>query len=196
MFNKKLVVGVLASVASCFSFAEDSGLSYTHIGLSYQSVELLEEDGDGFAISGSMAINDSYFLLGQYSSAASDDEFTDGTVTDELELTTLGFGIGYHTAIATNTDFVTSLLFVDAEAEFAGASADGDGILIAAGVRAKPTKTLELGAAINYADIENESEVGYSLSARVFPAPTFSLGLGLGSADDVDTVSLDVRFDL
>ena len=196
MFYKKLVIGALASVTACFSFAEDSGLSYTHIGLSYQSVELLEEDGDGFAISGSMAIDDSYFLLGQYSSAASDDQFTDGFVIDDIELTVLGFGLGYHTAIATNADFVTSLSFVDAEFDVPGDSADGDGILIAAGVRAKPTKTLELGAAINYADIENESEVGYSLSARVFPVPTFSFGLGLGSADDTDTVSLDVRFDL
>ena len=68
--------------------------------------------------------------------------------------------------------------------------------MIAAGVRAKPTKTLELGAAINYSDIENESEVGYSLSARAFAAPKFSLGLGFGSTDDVDTASLDVRFDL
>ena len=187
MFYKKLVIGALASVTACFSFAEDSGLSYTHIGLSYQSVELDEEDGDGYAIAGNMAINDSFFLLGQYSSIA---------IVDDFELAMLGLGIGYHTAMATNVDFVTSLSFVGAKTDFDGDSNDANGSLIAAGVRAKPTKTLELGAAINYIDIENEGAVGYSLSGRVFATPKFSLGLGLESVVNIDRISLDVRFDL
>ena len=41
-----------------------------------------------------------------------------------------------------------------------------------------------------------DGEVGYSLSARVFTAPKLSIGLGYVSADYVDTVFLDVRFDL
>ena len=181
MFYKRLVIGALTSVTACFSFAEDSGLSYTHVGLSYQTVEVLDEDGDGYAIAGNMAINDSLFLLGQYSSVAIDNE-----------LTMLSLGIGYHTAIATNVDFVTSLSFVGAKTDFE----DSNGSLIAAGIRAKPTRTLELGAAINYIDIENIGEVGYSLSGRVFTAPKFSLGLGLESVANIDRISLDVRFDL
>lgn len=196
MFNKKLIIGALASVAACSSFAEGSGLSYTYIGLAYQTVEIDDEDGDGYAIAGSVAINDSVFLLGQYSLTASDDEFTDGTVIDDIELTQFSFGIGVHEPISTKTDFVASLSYVDAEVDFANQSADGNGYQVSAGVRAKPSDILEFGASINYADIEDEGEVGYSLSARIFAAPKISFGLGYGSADDVDAVSLDVRFDL
>lgn len=196
MFNKKLIIGALVSVAACSSFAEGNGLSYTYIGLGYQTGEIFDEDGDGYAVAGSVAINDSVFLLGQYSLIVSDDEFTIGAVIDEIELTQFSFGIGVHEPISTKTDFVASLSYVDAEVDFADQSVNGSGYQVSAGVRAKPSDILEFGASIDYAAIQDEGEVGYSLSARVFTAPKLSIGLGYVSTDYVDAVSLDVRFDL
>ena len=59
-----------------------------------------------------------------------------------------------------------------------------------------PTEVLELGAFIDYSDIEDDSETGYESSARYFTTPDVSVGLAFGSSDDFDALSLDIRFDL
>lgn len=196
MFIKKLLIGALASSAACVVFAEDSNISYTYVGLAYQTGEVLDEDFSGFGIGGSTALSDAVFLIGQYSSLTSNDEYDVGFGYDDIEATQFNLGIGFHTPIEANVDFVAALSYADAEVEYLGLTEDGNGYLVNAGVRAKPTDALEFGASINYADIEDEGETGYSLSARFFAVPKVSIGLGYGSADDVDTVSLDVRFDI
>jgi len=55
---------------------------------------------------------------------------------------------------------------------------------------------LELSAFIDYADIEDSSETGYSLGARYFTTHDISVGVGYGSSDDFDALTFDVRFDL
>jgi len=59
-----------------------------------------------------------------------------------------------------------------------------------------PSDVLELSAFIDYADIEDGSETGYSFAARYFTTPDISLGLGYGSSDDFDAITFDIRFDL
>ena len=196
MFKGKLLVCALASAALSTSYAEESELSYTFVGIAYQTGEIVDEDFGGFGIGGSAAINDSIFVLGQYSSLTSEDEFFYGFGTDGIEVTQFNFGVGFHTPIASNVDFVASLSYAYAEAKFAGLSEDGNGYIVSAGVRGKPTDVLEFGASINYADIEDEGETGFGVSARFFAAPQISLGLAYGSSDDVDTVSFDVRLDI
>jgi len=82
------------------------------------------------------------------------------------------------------------------EFEHPGLRADGNGYVASAGVRGKPTDLLEFNAAVNYANIEDEGEAGYSFGARFFVAPKASFGATYGSADDVDTIGFDVRFDI
>jgi hypothetical protein len=105
-------------------------------------------------------------------------------------------GVGFHTPINATVDFVSTLSFADAEIEFADESEDGNGYILAAGVRALPSDVLELSAFIDYADIEDGSETGYSLGVRYFATPDVSLGLGYGSSDDFDAITFDVRFDM
>lgn len=198
MFNKRIMIGALASVAAFSSFAEEGGVSYTYVGIAYQTGDIVDEDFSGFGVGGSAAITDSVFVLAQYSSLTSDDEFDAvfGLGADEIDVTQFNFGIGFHTPITSDTDFFAAISYADVEAEYRGRTADGNGYLVNAGVRTKPTDVLEFGASINYADIENETETGYSLSARFFTAPKVSIGLGYGSTDDVDIVSFDLRFDI
>ena len=196
MFTKKLMIGAIATAAAFNAHAEDSDLSYTYVGLAYQTGEVLNEDFSGFGVSGSVALNESVFLIGHYSDLTSDDKYHVGFRSDDIEVTQFDLAVGFHTPVAKNIDFVASLSYADAEIKYFGNKADGNGYLINAGIRAKPTDILEFGAAINYADIEDDGEAGYTLYARVFAAPKLSIGLGYGSADDIDTLSLDVRFDL
>ena len=196
MFKKKILISVLAGSTACLSFAKDNGLTYTYVGVGHLIGEVFDVDFAGFGISGSAAINASIFVIGQYSSLTSDDEFDLGFGADDIEVTQINFGLGFHTPIATNVDLVASLSYVDVKIESFGITEDGNGYLVNAGVRGKPTDVLEFGASINYADIEDEGETSYGISARYFAAPQTSLGLGYESADDVDTISFDLRVDI
>lgn len=196
MFKKALIIAAISSIASFSVTAEEADLSYTHVGIGYETGDIADVDFSGFGVYGSTALNDSFFLTGSYLSIESDDQFTDGFVTDDIEATGFSLGIGFHTPINATVDFVSTLSYADAEIEFADESEDGNGYVIAAGVRALPSDVLELSAFIDYADIEDGSETGYSLGARYFATPDVSLGLGYGSSDDFDAITFDVRFDM
>lgn len=196
MFKKALIIGAISSIASFSLNAEETALSYTYAGIGYETGDIADIDFSGFGIYGSKALNESFFLTGSYLSIESDDQFTDGLVTDDIEATGFNIGVGFHTPINSTVDFVSTLSYSDAEVEFADISEDGNGYVLAAGVRALPSDVLELSAFIDYADVDDGSETGYSLGARYFATPDVSLGLGYGSSDDFDAITFDVRFDL
>jgi hypothetical protein len=198
MFKKVLIIAAISSVASLPLIAEESSLSYTYAGIGYANGDIddLAADFKGYSLYGSKALNDSFFLAGSYLSLETDDQFTDGFSTDEIEATGFSLGIGFHTPINETVDFVSSLSYSDAEVEFAGDTEDGNGYVLAAGVRALPSDVLELSAGIDYADVDGGSETGYSLGARYFTTSDISLGLGYGSSDDFDAITFDIRFDL
>jgi len=209
MIKKTLIVGALSSIVSWSALAADSPLSYSHAGVGYLTGDIADVDFSGFGIYGSHALNDSFFVIGGYTSCSSDDKFEIesgsgeiesgpgeiGSGSDDIEATQFSIGLGFHTPISDATDFVATLSYADAEVEFFDFTEDGNGYILSAGVRAKPTQEIELQAFLNYADIEDGSETGYLLGARYFTMPTLSLGLNYGSSDDFDSFSFDVRFD-
>jgi hypothetical protein len=177
--------------------AEELPLSYSHFEVAYQTGELLDEEYDGLGISGSVAILDSVFLIGSYNSLTSNDEYYYSSYeVDDIELTQFSLGIGAHATIAASSDFLASISYVDNELEFAGLSAEGNGYSVSLGIRTKPSRELELMAQFNYANIEDETETGYNFSARIFPVEKVSFGLMYSSADELDALSLGVRFDI
>lgn len=195
MIKKTLIVGALSSIVSWSALAADSPLSYSHAGVGYMTGDIADVDFSGFGIYGSYALNDSFFVIGDYTSISSDDKFEIESGSDDIEATQFSIGLGFHTPISDVTDFVATLSYADAEVEFFDLTEDGNGYILSAGVRAKPTQEIELQALLNYADVEDDSETGYMLGARYFTMPTLSLGLNYGSSDDFDSFSFDVRFD-
>ena len=195
MIKKTLIVGALSSIVSWSALAADSPLSYSNAGIGYMTGDIADVDFSGFGVYGSYALNDSFFVIGDYTSISSDDSFDFGFGVDDIEATQINVGFGFHTPISDATDFVAILSYADAEVEFFDLTEDGNGYIMSAGVRAKPTQEIELQAFLNYADIEDGSETGYLLGARYFTMPTLSLGLNYGSSDDFDSFSFDVRFD-
>ena len=195
MIKKTLIVGALSSIVSWSALAADSPLSYSNAGIGYMTGDIADVDFSGFGVYGSYALNDSFFVIGDYTSISSDDSFDFGFGVDDIEATQINVGFGFHTPISDATDFVATLSYADAEVEFFDLTEDGNGYIMSAGVRAKPTQEIELQAFLNYADIEDGSETGYLLGARYFTMPTLSLGLNYGSSDDFDSFSFDVRVD-
>lgn len=186
--------GVLSVILASASFADD--LSYSYIGAGYQMVEVLDNDFDGYTIGGSAALNESLFVIASYAGLSSKDEFITIYGADELELTQFSAGLGFHTPINTNTDFVSSLSYVSSETEIVNISEDSNGIVMRAGFRSKPTNKIELGASIDYAKIEDESDVGFSTGVQLFVVDSTSLGVTYSTAEDTDSIALSARFDI
>ena len=204
MFNKRVLAGAIASFVACSSFAEESKLSYTSINLRYETAEIVDADFSGFDLGGSVALNDSVFMSVSYNSMSSHDDVrlvlsrmaaSAAGTSGDIEVTAFRAGIGFHTPVNENVDFVTLFSYLDSEVGLSGISEDVNGYGIELGLRSKPTDVLELGASINYADMGGESSTSFSVGARYFLQPTVSLGLGYGTADDVDVISFSARFD-
>jgi outer membrane protein W len=195
MLKKALVLGAIASISS-FSVAEQGELSYNFVGVGYQQAEILDEDFSGFGFYGSAAINESFFILGGYSTIESDNQFDIGAGPDDIDVTEFSLGIGFHTPISDTVDFVSTLEYADAEVESSGVSVDGNGYVLSAGVRAMLTDAVEIGGAVNYTDIEDESDTGVGIYGRYYTTDSVSIGVGFSTADDADSLSFDLRLDL
>ncbi|MDG1938378.1 MAG: hypothetical protein P8I62_05960 [Pseudomonadales bacterium] len=193
----KKILSVLAlSLLTNYSLSVyASELSYSYVSAAYQSIELFGEDGDGVGLVGSFEIGDQAFITASYSSLASDDTYNNGSIIDDLEIDAFTLGFGFHTPISDTTDLVTTISYLDQELDYGG-SVDGDGFGINVGIRSKVSETVELGGSFTYVDFEGETDNSFSLGARYLATETISFGLGHTSADDADSITIDLRLNL
>jgi len=193
--NKKIIVNTLPLLFCSFCWAEVSPHSYTFLNISYFNAEVVDEDFDGLGISGSIAVADQVFLIGSVAQLESDDEFNVGFGPDQIEYQQYTIGAGFYLPVAELIDFVGTLQFAEVELEYQGFSEDGNGYVASAGLRAKASEALEINGAINYADIEGGGETGFSFGALFYASTNIALGASYSNSDDVDAISLHVRFD-
>lgn len=165
------------------------GVSYNYIEGGYQRVEFDDAfgdvDGDGFGLGGSFAVNDSWHIFANYSTA--DFDF-------DVELDQLAIGGGFHTPISDAVDFVANFSYVRLDASANGFSADDDGFGLTAGLRGMAADRLELAGFIDYVDLDQSGddtsirgEAWYSFTEN------FALGFTLGSGDDVTSYGIGGR---
>ncbi|MGQ9427197.1 hypothetical protein ACXYTJ_15970 [Gilvimarinus sp. F26214L] len=166
-------------------------LSYTYLGAGYVidgEVDGINVDLDGFSFAGSFAVGENFYILGNAQMLETDPGDAD---VDRIDL-----GAGFHTPIAPGMDFDGSLAYSDVEI----GRFDGDGFQLRGGVRGKPNEFFEWGAHLVYEDLDfddlgSDSDVGYDLNARYFFSGTLSAGLNLRDVSDIETMTINVRFD-
>lgn len=190
--NSVLSASALLAAAPAAAFE----MSYDTFSIGYEQVEIADIDFSGFSFAGTAALNERIFVLGAYTTVESDDEY--GSIFagfDTVDANVKQLGIGAHSPVSDNVDFVASISYVEEELESTVASADGDGYSLSAGIRARPTRMTELSAAVTRSEIEDEGDTGYAVGGRIFVSPAASIGLAFSSADDVDGTTVSVRFD-
>lgn len=182
-----LSIGALM-LSSAAAMAE--GPSYSYIQAVYQKTEVdiggFDVDGDGFGVSGSVEINDSWFVFANYSSA----EFE-----SVIDLNEWGVGGGFHSAISEKTDWFATLAYVDAEADAGGGLSAGDsGFGASIGLRSMLNPKLELVGSISYVDLGDAGD-GTSIGGGLWYTVTGNLALGVGIdvGDDTTGYGLGVR---
>src|SRR5919109_2608798 len=123
--KRALIGSLLLAVVPGVSLAE---LRYSNVEVNWIDVELDDTsiDGDGLELAGSYELSDRLFLFGDWQ----DQSFDFGIDGTALEL-----GAGLRHELKAGLDFVGTLPYVDTEVEFAGFSADDDGLALGGGVR-------------------------------------------------------------
>ncbi len=190
----KKALPVVAFGAPMFSSATvlaDNGISYSYIQAIYQEVEVdvgggFDADGNGYAVGGSVEINDDWFVFAGYAS---------GDLESVVDLDQLTVGGGYHAALSEKTDWFATLAYVSADISAPGfGSADDSGFGVSLGVRSMVSPSLELNASASYVDLgDGADSTGFGAGLWYTVSGNIALGIGASFGDDVTTYGAGVR---
>jgi hypothetical protein len=187
---------LLAGVLLLPAFGYAGNLSYNHVEVAYGESELdvgglnQEIDGDGFSLSGSLAVSPNWHVFADFTSA--DFDFN-------VETTSYRVGGGYNYPISDTADVIARLSYVNVEAEvetpFGTFDADEDGFGVGLGMRGAMTSDFELEGALEYVDLGGDDSGDTSVigEARYFFTPMFAVGAGVEVGDDVTTYGISAR---
>ncbi|HUF73421.1 MAG TPA: hypothetical protein VMR74_11030 [Gammaproteobacteria bacterium] len=163
--------------------------NYTSVDFGYVDVEYDvgpgNLEGDGFSVSGTFAVSDSFFIGGSY-----DDYAFDFDVDAEI----LEIGGGYFHPMTGNLDFVATFSYLNAELSAGGFSEDTDGLGIGGGVRTSLSDRFELEAMLDYVDWdEGDNDSGVEVRGRYFFNDNFAVTAQIDLGKDIETFRLGIR---
>jgi len=168
------------------------GLNYNYIQAAYQEVNIdvgagFDVDGDGFAIGGSVEVNDDWFVFAGYST------FDFESVVD---LDSLTIGGGYHAPVSDKTDWFATLGYAQAEVSAPGlGSEDDSGYAVSVGLRSMVSEKFELFGSLEYADLGGGAD-GTSVAGGFWYSLSGNMALGFGVDIDDDVTAYGVGFRL
>jgi len=179
---------IMATLIMAGSYANAQGVSYNYAEFGYQRVSVDGgPDGDGLAVSGSFAFNESWYGIAGYSTA----DFNFGNDLDEIYI-----GAGYRVPLTKNTDFFADLAYVDVSANSNGFDGFGDnGFAATIGARGMLTPKFELQGTLGYADLGGGLD-GTAIGAEGWYTfgGKFAAGVTAEFADDANAIGLAVRW--
>ena len=169
--------------------ASADGFDYNFLSLGYGNIEFDEVgvDGDGFVLSGSYSLNDSYFVFANYDAA--DLDFS-------VDATTWGVGFGYRRPVSDKADFYAraSYEYIEIDVPLVG-SADDNGLGLGVGLRYSSNPDFEWHAGINYVDYgDGGDDTGLEVGGLYSFTEKFSLGLSGEWSDDISRYTIAGRF--
>lgn len=183
-----------ALLLPAFSYAGD--MSYNYVEAAYGETEIDvgagvgDVDGDGFSLSGSLAVAPNWHVFADFASA--DFDFN-------VESTTYRVGGGFNYPISDAADVIARLSYVSVEVEvdtaFGTFEEDEDGFGIGAGLRGEVADNFELEGAVEYVDLGGDAggDTSFIAEGRYFFTPMFALGAGVEVGDDFTTYGISAR---
>ena len=186
-----MVRSILLTILIAFSASAGAqALSYNYFQGSYGRVDLddssFSAEGEGFGVSGSIAINENFNIAGEYQTA--DMDFG-------VDLSVLEVNLGYHTPISENLDIVAQLGYLNVEVDAAGfTSADDDAFLIGGGVRAAVSNNAEIHGGLDYIDFDQgDGEMRANAGFLIGLTDEMDIGLKASFWDDVNIYQINLR---
>ena len=187
----------LAAVFAVPGVSRAAGMSYSYVEAGYAETEIeaddVDMDGDGYRISGSLAIAPTYHIIVDYSTA--DLEVENFNIGADVE--TISIGFGYNRPISERADAIGRILYVDSSVDFdstfADASADDSGLGMQFHLRGQVMERLEVEGGIDYVDI-GDDDTSLLLEGRYFLTDALALGAGVRFGDDTTAYGVSLRF--
>jgi hypothetical protein len=164
-------------------------MDYTFVDLAYIDSELdnglVDVDGDGFALRGSLAIHPNFFVFAGYQDLGFD---------RGLDATAWHVGAGARWPLSDKLDIVGRAGIIQQELEAGRGSQDDDGFLLGARLRAAIAPRFELEGGLEYVDLDDAGDdTSLVVEGRYFFLEQLSGGLLVQFGDDVTTIGLGAR---
>ena len=150
-------------------------------------------DGDGYRFAGSLELNENWFMHGEYEDRDFDSILGIGLGGSRMEL-----GAGYAHSFSDTLDFVGTASWVNEEIDVAvpglgAVGVDSDGIALGGGIRARVANSFEVGAMLQWVDLDGGSDTGIELMGRYYFTPKLAFTLETDMYDDYDTLTFGFR---
>jgi Outer membrane protein beta-barrel domain len=180
-------LAVLAAALPLASHAETMNYSYAELG--YVDTELSTDggdvEGDGFALRGSLAVQQNFFVFANYQ----DLSFDAGIDASLLEV-----GGGGHWPLNDKVDLIGKVGISKAEIEVGPFDADDDGFLLGARLRGVVAPKFELEGGFDYRDLDEAGDdTTIVVEGRYFFLEQLAGGLSVSIGDDVTSLGLNLR---
>ncbi len=196
-FKHQYLLAAVVFMASSSAVARE--ISYDYIEGAYTSTTVstssMDIDGDGFSVVGSFSVTPNIAIEGGYGTVSFDRAF--GVDVDATELY---FGLTAHTSVAPGTDIFGNFSVLNGEFEasngFSTYSTDDTGNVISIGLRHMLNNVAELNMSFSRVDIFDDASNAFNFGGRYHISNQFSLGAGFSTGDDVETLSLNARFNI
>jgi hypothetical protein len=174
-----------------------SSMSYSYLEGGYGETEIdangLDADGEGYRVTGSIAIGPAYHLIAEYSTA--DLELSNTNI--DVNVDTISVGFGYNRPINPRADVIGRFLYiesdVDLDSPFFGAEADDSGIGFQMRLRGAVTPRVEVEGGIDYVDL-GDDETSLVVEGRYLLTKALALGAGIEFGDDTTTYGVALRY--
>ncbi|MEL7537069.1 MAG: hypothetical protein AAFX44_08195 [Pseudomonadota bacterium] len=179
--------GLCALGAMMATASVQAEVSYNYFELGFQETEIdvgpFDVDGDGFFGGLSFSVTESFFLIGDYSTAD----------LEGVDLNRFRAGFGYHTDVSEPAQFVVQATFQNLELDAGSFDEDDSGYGISIGGRGEFTEQIEWDLFLDYVDID-DAETGFSGELRYKFTPQAAFGLNFETIDDIDIIGVHFRW--
>jgi len=180
--KKSVLITALLSTLSMGAMAETPSFNYFEIGQTEVDFDNVPVDLDGLEFDFNMELSDSYYLSADYAKVD----------RSGIDLKMKNIGIGFKSDISDSSTFFTQIDWANISSN---AGVDEDGYRLGLGVRSNWTKDLEVSAAYEYLDIDNDSSSFYILGAAYKLTDSFAGYADYKTESDLDQISFGVRFE-
>lgn len=167
-----------------------SGFDYNYAELSYDKHDYDVSgapgniDGDGFTLSGSFKVADTWHVYASYGTANLD---------FGIDVDTWVLGLGYNYSLKPNVDLYGRVLYVDQSASAGQFSSHDNGLGLQFRVRGRVNDKVELEGGIQYLDVAS-SDTSLQGSVRYYFTRAFSAGVGVTFGGDQGGLGVNARY--
>jgi hypothetical protein len=172
-------------------------MSYSYVEAGYGETEIeadsVDMDGDGYRVSGSLAIAPTYHVVVEYSTADLEVE----NFNIDVDVDTISIGFGYNRPISPRADIIGRILYVDSDVQvdspFFAVSGDDSGLGMQFHLRGQVMERVEVEGGIDYVDV-GDDDTTLLIEGRYFLTDALALGAGLRFGDDTTSYGVSLRF--